>query len=333
MARPPAFLLRHTGPLLLALLAGAPGCAPDRSPPPQPARTAPDRRPANPGRVEAPGLHNVYRLSDRLCSGSGPEGDAAFASLRTLGVKTVLSVDGARPDLDRARRHGLRYVHLPIGYDGVPQAQALRIARAVRDLPGPVYLHCHHGKHRGPAAAAVALLCLDPQCPIEAAVAFLKTAGTDPRYTGLHAAPRNLRRPTTAELDRVPAEFPEVAKVAALAQAMVEVDTRWERLREVRKAGWRTPKDHPDLDPPHEAFRLAEQYHEAGRLVEVEGRPPDLRRWLAEAEAGAKALGRVLRGGKEKGAVDGPAAAKLFRRAGAACSGCHGKYRDVPSGR
>ena len=74
------------------------------------------------GAVDAPGLHNVYRLTDKLLSGSGPEGDEGFASLQQLGVKTVLSVDGARPDVARARRFGLRYVHLPIGYDGVPEA-------------------------------------------------------------------------------------------------------------------------------------------------------------------------------------------------------------------
>src|SRR5262245_19282512 len=185
-----------------------------------------------------------------------------------MDVRTVISVDGARPDVELARKHGLRYVHLPIGYDGVPQAQALRIARAVRDLPGPVYLHCHHGRHRGPAAAAVALLCLEQTCSVEAALAFLKRAGTDSRYVGLYAAPKALRRPTAAELDRVPAEFPEVAEVTALAHLMVEVDARRERLREVRKAGWQPPRGHPDLDPAHEALQLAEQYREAGRLPE-----------------------------------------------------------------
>ncbi len=281
-------------------------------------------------RVEAPGLHNVYRLTGRLCSGSSPEGDAGFASLRDLGIKTVLSVDGARPDVDRARKYGLRYVHIPIGYDGVAGGQALRIARAVRDLPGPIYLHCHHGKHRGPTAAAVAMLCLDAKCGVEAAVAVMKMAGTDPRYAGLYATPGKLRRPTKEELDRVPAEFSEAANVAALAQLMVEVDTRWDRLKEVRAAHWKAPKYHPDLDPSHEALQLAEQYREAARLQEVKGRPEEFRQWLADAEAGAKELEQVLRRGKGNGGVDGPAAEKLFRRAGMACARCHTKYRDVP---
>src|SRR5262249_7822843 len=102
--------------------------------------------------AELPGLHNVFRVSDKLYSGSVPEGELGFRTLQALGIRTVISVDGARPDAATARRFGLRYVHLPFGYDGCPTARALEIIRAVRDLPGPIYLHCHHGKHRSPAA-------------------------------------------------------------------------------------------------------------------------------------------------------------------------------------
>src|SRR5205814_1359060 len=89
-------------------------------------------------RLDLPGLHNVFRVTGRLYSGSSPEDDAGFRSLQRLGIRTVITVDGARPDVERARRFGLRYVHLPIGYDGVPEARAYQLARAVRDLPGPV---------------------------------------------------------------------------------------------------------------------------------------------------------------------------------------------------
>jgi protein tyrosine phosphatase (PTP) superfamily phosphohydrolase (DUF442 family) len=299
-------------PLLLGLLCGCP-----RKEAPAPAPT-----PNEPEAVEAAGLHNVYRLFDRLYSGSGPESDEAFASLKKLGVRTVISVDGARPDLARARKLGLRYVHLPIGYDGVPREQALRIARAVRDLPGPVYLHCHHGKHRGPAAAGAALLCLG-EVDADGAVAWLERAGTDPRYKGLYAAPRELHRPTEEELDRVPANFPEVAEVGGLAGLMVEVDQRWDHLELARKAGWKAPPAHPDL-APHEALQLAELYREAARSSDAKGRFAELRRWLAEAEAGAKGLEVALRAGQAKGAE------KAFRRAAADCARCHAAHRDVP---
>jgi protein tyrosine phosphatase (PTP) superfamily phosphohydrolase (DUF442 family) len=310
--------------LLPIFVAGCSGGEPGPAPTSGPASVRPEPRP-----VEAPGLHNVFRLTDGLYSGSAPEGDEGYASLRDLGIKTIITVDGARPDVERARKYGMRYVHLPIGYDGVPEEQAWRIARAIRDLPGPVYVHCHHGKHRGPAAAATALLCLDADCPAEAAVAILKTAGTDPRYTGLYASLTRVRRPTKEQLDQVPADFPETAAVSGLAQAMVRIDERWDRLKEVRAAGWKTPPDHPDLDPPHEALQLAEQFREAGRLPEVrEKHSEEVRRWLAEAEENAAGLEAALRGGKDQAAAEA-----LFKKAAADCGRCHGKYRDVPQGR
>src|SRR5215475_14398645 len=103
--------------LVVSVLAGCSGSStPTPAVPAEPAQV-------ELGAVEAPGLHNVYRLTEKLLSGSSPEGDEGFASLQRLGVKTIISVDGMRPDLERAHRFGMRYVHLPIGYDGVPKEQ------------------------------------------------------------------------------------------------------------------------------------------------------------------------------------------------------------------
>jgi protein tyrosine phosphatase (PTP) superfamily phosphohydrolase (DUF442 family) len=277
------------------------------------------------GPIQREGLQNLYRITDNLFSGSSPEGDEGFRSLKELGVKTIISVDGARPDVDRARKFGLRYVHLPFGYDGIPRQRVLELAKAIRELPGPFYIHCHHGKHRGPAAAAAIHLCLDEKCSVEQAVAEMKRAGTDPHYTGLYAVPQRLVRPSAKDLDQVPADFPEVAKVSGLAQFMVEIDARWENLKRIRAAGWKTPPDHADLDPPHEALQLVEQYREAGRLAQVKERPQEFRRALADAEEKASALERVLRGIENRLLAD-----EAFRRAGTACVKCHAKYRDVP---
>jgi protein tyrosine phosphatase (PTP) superfamily phosphohydrolase (DUF442 family) len=162
--------------------------------------------------AELPGLHNVFRVDANLYSGSVPEGDVGFASLRALGIRTVITVDGARPDVERARRFGLRYVHLPFGYDGCPIPRALEIIRAVRDLPGPIYLHCHHGKHRSPAAAALVHIALDGASNAEA-VAFMKRAGTALEYVGLYGGAASFRRPTAAQIDGAPTQFPPVAAV------------------------------------------------------------------------------------------------------------------------
>jgi protein tyrosine phosphatase (PTP) superfamily phosphohydrolase (DUF442 family) len=285
---------------------------------------------SDPAKVEAAGLHNVYRLTGRLYSGNSPDGETGFRSLKKLGVRTVISVDGAKPEVALARKYGLRYVHIPIGYDGITREQALRIAKAARDLPGPVYIHCHHGKHRGPAAAAVVRLCLDSKCSVDTVLSEMKRAGTDPRYTGLYAAPRKLQRPTAKELDRLPADFPETAKVAALAEVMVGIDQNWDNLKQLQGNGWKISKDHPDLDPPNEALQLLEHYREAKRLDSVQQRSKAFRRRLAEAEDAAEELEKVLRFKRGKEVKDVSGIDKVFGEASKACTRCHADYRDIP---
>ena len=304
------------GLLLFGVLIGCQG----RTPTPLPSGTT-----AASAHWEEPipleGLHNVFKISDKLYSGSSPDGDDGFRGLQRLGVRTIISVDGARPDVEKARLHGLRYVHLPIGYDGIPRDQALRIAKAVRDLPGPVYLHCHHGKHRGPTAAAVAQYCLDETSGVEAALSVMRRAGTDTHYTGLYAAPKEIRRPAPEELDRIPSDFPEVGKASSLTALMVGIDERWDRLKAVRAADWRVPSNHADIDLPHEALQLREQFREAGRLPKM---GPEWERLLREAEAAATDLETALRAPS----VDRATAEQRFNRVNATCKLCHERFRD-----
>ena len=281
------------------------------------------RTPAAPAPVAAAGLHNVFRVSPRLYSGSGPDSDQGFASLRAIGVKTVLSVDGAAPDVAAARAHGLRYVHVPVGYDGIPRGAAWAIAKAVRDLPGPVYVHCHHGKHRGPAAAACAALALDPRFTPAAAGAWLRQAGTDPKYTGLVSLPRTFPRPTPRDLHAVPDSFPEVAAVPDLVRLMVAIDERWDHLQAAQSAGRATPPGHPDVDPRHEAVQLTELFREAARLPDTAGRGVDYFDLMKEAEAACARLEGALSTPPNPGA-----AGSAFKSLQTSCSRCHVRYRD-----
>ena len=274
----------------------------------------------DPEPLTADGLHNVFRMSDRVYSGSSPEGEAGFAELQRLGVKTILSVDGSVPDVALAEKHGLRYVHLPVGYDGIPRERVLEMARAVRDLPGPVYVHCHHGKHRGPVAASVIQLCLDPAWTLERAEQWLHTAGTDPKYSGLMAVPKSLNRPTIAELDAARNDFPSRATVPTLTRLMVEIDTRWDHLKLAKEAAWLTPKNHPDIDPPHEAVQLAELYREAARQTTPHGSA--FIQLLTDAEQSANELATAIR---KKDATTSNA---VFTKSLGFCNRCHTEFRD-----
>jgi len=289
---------------------------------------------ADSAKLILPGLHNVYRITEKLYSGSSPDGDLGFRSLQKLGIKTVISVDGARPDVTAAHSYGLRYVHIPFGYAGIPPEQVLRLAKAVRDLPGPIYIHCHHGMHRGPAAASAIHLCLDKSCTVDQALAEMRRAGTDPHYTGLYAVPHTLTRPTSADLDHIPSDFPEIATVPDLAQCMVEIDGRWDNLKQIRAAGWKAPASHQDLDPSHEALMLRESFQEALRvaarfqraeLTGAHNRPAEVGQWLAAAAEKASVLEKDLRARAQYSIVE-----QAFHQIGASCIRCHAKYRDVP---
>jgi protein tyrosine phosphatase (PTP) superfamily phosphohydrolase (DUF442 family) len=251
-----------------------------------------------------------------------------FSELRKLGIRTVISVDGATPDVEAARRMGLRYVHLPVGYDGVPREQAIRIIKAAQTLPGPVYVHCHHGKHRGPAAVAVCGLATEGWTEGQA-LSWLERAGTSTDYRGLYAAAKGFVPPTPEELERAGTAFPERAKVPAFVETMVQVDERWDLLKAAQKNGFKAPANHPDIDPPHEARQLAEQFREASRLAEVRAKGEDFLQKMEAAERQATSFQEALR---EYGKAPLPYSRKgleaAFVAVGKSCSGCHGRYRD-----
>ncbi len=301
------------------------------SPTPPSLRAADATRPLPPGirRLEAPGIHNLFAVATNLYSGSAPESDEAFAALARLGVRTVISVDGARPDVEAARRHGLRYVHVPHGYDGIGAELQARLIQATRVLPGPAFVHCHHGKHRGPSAAAI--ICLGNQgWDAARADAFLRAAGTATNYGGLYGTVRQFVRPTADQLRAVGPEFPEVARVPDLVASMVELDARWERLKSIRKAGYVTPPDSPDLVPAQEVVLLREHYREARRLAESVRLGPDFLARLEAAESAGHEAERLLR--EVRGPLPEADRAPLeaaFDRLGRDCTACHVRYRDA----
>lgn len=277
--------------------------------------------------LEAPGLHSLFQLTTNVFSGGAPEDDTGFAALAKLGIKTLISVDGARPQVDLARRHGLRYIHLPQGYDGISTDAQVRLIKAASTAAGPVFVHCHHGKHRGPTAAAI--LCrASAGWSAAQADGWLRRAGTGTNYTGLYAAARDFRSPSTSALAAQPEVFPETARVSGLVDAMVGLDERWERLQLLRKAGYRAPTAHPDIAPAHEALLLKEAFRELARLPESVNRGADFLQALQDSESHAARVERALTG------ADAPTAAarvQLDRELDAlqrGCGSCHRTQRD-----
>lgn len=305
--------------LILAITAA--GLAPPDAPAPAAAANPPsilDRAPAN-----FPGLHNVVAYADGIYSGSFPEGDAGFSSLRALGIRTVISVDGARPDLARAHAAELRYVHLPISYSGVPAERGSAIARALRELPHPIYIHCHHGKHRSAAAAAVAVIALDLATP-EECLERMKVSGTSARYTGLFNAVRTAEPMSDADLAAADASFPELWEPQGMVAAMVEAELAFGHLRDIERAGWRTPIESPDLVPAAEAGRLANLLRVLLESDEVKSEPADFLDWLRENADQAQELEDGL-----AAAAPADRLSSIMKRLDQTCKDCHAKYRDT----
>ena len=269
-------------------------------------------------KLERPGLHNSFRIGDRLYSGSEPEGTSGFDSLKSLGIRTVISVDGAEPDIAKAHAAGLTYIHLPVGYDGIPDQRRLELVKAYTLATGPVYVHCHHGRHRGPAACSVLMLATN-DWSTETAQDWLRQAGTDERYRGLFGLPQLFRKPTDSQLSATPGSFPQVAEVPDLTRRMIGVDHYWTSIKTAKEAKWNDPGAAADV-----VLLLMQDYREAQRLKDT-GKA--LKKLFAEAETTTLELEKALR---SKNLV---VAEKQFQVAAGQCTACHKQERDNSSKR
>jgi protein tyrosine phosphatase (PTP) superfamily phosphohydrolase (DUF442 family) len=272
---------------------------------------------------ETQGLENVIEISPELVSGSAPEGELAFDALAKRGIKTIVSVDGTTPNLEEAHKHGIRYVHLPIGYHGIDRSRQLEIARAVRDLPHPVYVHCLHGKHRGPAAAASAAVALGVLTPDEG-VDFLKQAGTSKSYPGLYGCVHTLEQVDSAQLAKASDEFPEIAPVPGFVKAMAATQTAVDNLKDIRDAGWTAPPHHPDIVATAEASRLENLLRAMQNDAEVAKHPDDFAEMLRASWVAAQALEQSLHDDLPKEQLT-----TNLDMVGTSCKTCHNIYRNT----
>ena len=282
-----------------------------------------------PVKLKSKSLPNLVRVHEHVISGGLPDGDAAFRELKDLGVKTIISVDGMTPDVETARKYGLKYVHLPHGYDGIPKTRVMELAKAVREFKGPIYIHCHHGQHRSPAAASTA--CVTAGLITNAtALSILKLAGTSPNYKGLSESVRQATPCDPDTLGQLRVTFKEVQEIPPLVEAMVELNRALENLKLLSASRWIAPSKHPDLDPAHQALLIREIYTELRRTPNSM-QADDFRQWLKDAETTADNLESAIRKWERRGNNQPPEKlSKLLRLIESNCKTCHTKYRDGP---
>lgn len=267
------------------------------------------------------GLHNVVSYGDGMVCGGVPEGAEGLHTLAAMGIKTIITVDGAAPDVDGARKLGIQYVHLPISYDTVTPERQKQLAQAISSVQGPVYLHCHHGKHRSAAALGSAMVLAGKLTP-EQAQERMGVSGTAKDYTGLWQAVKDAKPLPADQLAVDPKTLPSVTKVSGMVATMSEIDSVNDLVKQAKEAGWQAPKDHPDLVATKETARLAALFAALQKDAESAKLPTDYQTKLASAIQLADALDKAAR------ANDAAAAEKHFAALTKGCKECHVVYRD-----
>lgn len=268
---------------------------------------------------EVDDIENVLKLTDRIYSGGEPASALAMSQLRELGIKHIISVDGAKPNVQLAADYGMQYVHVPIGYDGISEDAGAALAKAVRELDGPIFIHCHHGKHRGPAAAAVCAIA-ETGINSDQATEILKMAGTSPDYAGLwkdvaaYVPPKNT--------DDLP-PLVETAMVDSFTAAMASVGRSHDHLKMLKAANWQRLDDHPDLVANQEALILSEGFRETLRFIE-QSNPYD--REFETQIRDNLALSEQLEMSLIAGDIN--TAERCFATIQSNCKQCHKAYRD-----
>jgi len=269
------------------------------------------------GADTAPELKHVLHLSNRILCGSEPRGPSAFETLKKLEVKTIVSVDGAAPQLSLAKAADLRYVHIPVGYDGISSEAGHSLTRVVRETEGRIYIHCHHGQHRGPAAAAIACQ-VERTADRQRALQIMLRAGTSREYAGLY---RDVSEFVVPDKRAQLPPLVEVAQLESFTITMSRVSRRLEALKESTAAELSSTAARDCQSSARDALLLHEALHEAVRNLSSE-HDRSFRIRLIQSGAAAKAVYESLQSGVDEAVR--PQIQVLQRT----CTQCHKVYRD-----
>lgn len=263
-------------------------------------------------------------VADGIWCGGEPSAPEQFKWMASRGVRWVLSVDGARPNVQGAHEAGLRYVHLPIGYDGIPEQVHVALDRFLSEERFPVYIHCHHGKHRAPA---VALLLARKRGSIQSGVeakTFLEEAGTGKDYPGLwKVVDAPLLRSTAGNWP----DLPETCEVGGFVEAMAMMGRVQDEFNLLvrNQSGRRTLEwDEPARSAMViQAGLIREAFVESLRFLPVET-GVELKESLQAALRESEALRSAALKEDWDQLVEG------WNKLTASCKACHQTWRDSP---
>ena len=273
-------------------------------------------------------LHNVFRLSDNIITGSEPTGQAGLEAVAELGVRTVVSVDGKAPDVEIAQALGMRYVHIPTQYKGLTDEEIDHLAKTFRELEGPFYVHCFHRRHRGPAGAAIGRIVIDG-VPREQAIAEMRQySGTSKKYEGLYRTVATRNIPTAQETQAMEYDFPGRKLLEGVAGSMVPIARTHDWLEILGELNWQMDPEHPDIDAYNEARMMSEAFAAGPSFADYQDKPEDFRAMWATAMHASAELTEDLRRFNNGDLELGAAAREQFKIVQQSCTDCHSIYRN-----
>jgi len=267
-------------------------------------------------------LSNLHEFGNGLYSGAQPEGRVGYDALAALGIKSLISVDAIAPDQSLAGEYGIEAVHLPISYSGISAQRAVELAHAIATMPRPIYLHCHHGRHRGPAALCVGAIGTGELSNSEA-IALMHIAGTAPSYTGLWDAVADAR-PLTDEIILDPAiTLVAQSPIKGFTKTMGEIDRLNEQLWALNDNSFAPNDDRPD-DPSPPA--LAGQIHDLFRSLETDVLVEDNGIEFLELLLDARDYASTLEAQLDEDDLQGASLTMIALTD--SCISCHERFRD-----
>lgn len=238
--------------------------------------------------------------------GGQPRG---YEALQQMGFKSVIDVDATPPE---ARSYeAMAIVHLPLRYSGITHEQASELVFALEELARPVYIHCHHGSNRAPAAAAVGLVGTG-EWSVAQGIQLMKRAGADPAFYGLFRSVADAR--VIPSHERSPRDS-GLRKFDSFAVSMAKIDEHVANL----------VRDTAGVPPSPEVAAEAAELVDVLRVAFDGSAHMEEELFHAHASlsiAQAVSLEHALRREQFDQIHD------LFTALNATCADCHRQYRD-----
>lgn len=281
-------------------------------------------------RVPKVGLPNAIQVQPNLISGGQPTSQDGFRSLSELGIQTIVSVDGIHPDLNSAKKFGMKYIHLPLGYRGISDDDAKALAYIILKQDGPIYIHCHHGKHRSPAAAAVACVTAG-QMTNKSALTLLEKAGTGSRYQGLFKAVTDALPVATSKLMQLNPSLPERAEIGTVVKSMIQMDEHMVQLKLMLQNPNGKFGDQQVSFLMEHATLLHENFKEMLRRPTTRKHASDFQSTLVTSQQMAIKLQELLRQstGEKFEPTTAMRASAVVDQISNQCQKCHSQFRDI----